>query len=458
MRRREAIENILQRCLARIEAGESIAACLHDYPEHADELAPLLEAVAELRGWEPPRLSAAARDAARTRAHAALAAQRERPTRRWAWAWSSGMRLALGSTLVLMLLLGTLGIGIAAAQSSMPGQPLYGLKRQSEELRLQLAQDAEQQAELRLQFAGRRLEEALAEVSDCASATDSLNDLAKSTIRHGEAITQLDTAAQDTATRAFRGGRTSAPAGARRHTAACHQRLRPRRAGTRRACERRRGKACRHGHLDIYPYSDADGHTDTDGAAAGCAPHANIGADAGANRYTNLRAVNRCANQHAHRDAEAPAIKSGQIGTNFATSTNRPTANYRCRPRSRHPRSQRRLRSWPGLPYTAPSTDEPTPVLVDTPTPEDSSPLPITPTDASMPTPDPNATPGGEPIATPEPNPTAEEPPAETPEPPTEAPEPTTEAPEPTTQPADEKSPEPTTSEGGRRTAVPPAE
>jgi len=81
MRRGESIESILQRCLARIAAGESVAACLHDHPEHADELAPLLEAVAKLRGWAPPTLSDRARAAARARAHAALAARRAPPLR-----------------------------------------------------------------------------------------------------------------------------------------------------------------------------------------------------------------------------------------------------------------------------------------------------------------------------------------------------------------------------------------
>src|SRR5215470_4116682 len=103
MRRGKAIEHILQLCLARIAAGESIAACLNEYPEHADELAPLLEAAAELRGWAPPALSDATRGATRTRAHAALAARRARPSRRWAWVWARGVRPALASALALLL-------------------------------------------------------------------------------------------------------------------------------------------------------------------------------------------------------------------------------------------------------------------------------------------------------------------------------------------------------------------
>jgi hypothetical protein len=61
--RSERIEDILDRCLERIAAGEDMTACLRDEPEHADVLAPLLHAAVALRRWgslcrteEPPDL------------------------------------------------------------------------------------------------------------------------------------------------------------------------------------------------------------------------------------------------------------------------------------------------------------------------------------------------------------------------------------------------------------------
>src|SRR5262245_5999769 len=123
MRREESIESILQRCLARLASGESIDACLRDFPERAGELRPLLETAAALRTWQPPALSLEVRAAARERARAALAARRAGPwPRSWdqLWGWR-GARIALPLALALVLLLGTLGIGVAAAQSSLPG-------------------------------------------------------------------------------------------------------------------------------------------------------------------------------------------------------------------------------------------------------------------------------------------------------------------------------------------------
>jgi hypothetical protein len=178
MKRGERIESILQRCLARIEAGDGVDACLRDFPEQADDLRPLLEAALQLRRWEPPALSDAARATARARARDTFTAL-PAPPRRWTWGWGGGKRLALRSALALLLVVGTLGIGVAAAQSSLPGQPLYSLKRQSEQIRLQFTSDAERQAELRLEFAGHRLNEALALLANCTHDPEPLNDLAQ---------------------------------------------------------------------------------------------------------------------------------------------------------------------------------------------------------------------------------------------------------------------------------------
>jgi hypothetical protein len=49
--RSKQIEDILDRCLERIAAGEDITACLRDEPKHAEVLAPLLRLAGDLRLW-----------------------------------------------------------------------------------------------------------------------------------------------------------------------------------------------------------------------------------------------------------------------------------------------------------------------------------------------------------------------------------------------------------------------
>src|SRR5919199_3581101 len=156
-------ESILQCCLERLEKGGSVQACLRDFPDQAEALAPLLAAADALRWCPLPPLSDATRAAVRAQALAAFARQAgSKSPQRSPWR-GAGLRvklLALACAVVLVV--GGLGISVAAAQASLPGSLLYGLKRESEQVRLQLARSPHAQSTLYLDFATRRLDEALA--------------------------------------------------------------------------------------------------------------------------------------------------------------------------------------------------------------------------------------------------------------------------------------------------------
>jgi uncharacterized membrane protein YgcG len=146
--------DILETCLERLRHGESAAACLRDYPAEAQELAPLLVAAVKVRALPPPVLSPAARKAIRKQLRRAVAQQRaagraSKPR----WFAQAALRFAL---VVLLLMTVGLGGGVAAAQSSLPGSPLYPLKRASERARLVLATSPEQRGALHLDFADAR--------------------------------------------------------------------------------------------------------------------------------------------------------------------------------------------------------------------------------------------------------------------------------------------------------------
>ena len=81
---------------------------------------------------------------------------------------------------VASLVLGGGGATLAAAQTSLPDQPLYGLKLASENARLSLAQgDPLQQAELSSQFALRRLEEVQAMLQQGQAPSEPLLERAR---------------------------------------------------------------------------------------------------------------------------------------------------------------------------------------------------------------------------------------------------------------------------------------
>ena len=149
-------EAILDDCLQRLLQGEDIAACLERYPAYAPELAPLLRTAAMLRDLPQPRLNPHRRAAigARLRAEA-RSRTHTRQTLPLIWRFA---RLAFALLLAVVLATGS----VWAAEDSLPGSPLYPLKRATEQVQLWLAPDAESRAILHLRWADRRAAELLA--------------------------------------------------------------------------------------------------------------------------------------------------------------------------------------------------------------------------------------------------------------------------------------------------------
>jgi len=157
------ITTIFDVCLERMRCGESIEACVLDYPSEAGELEPLLIAAMYARStFRPPALAPEVRRAIQRQLQLAVAARQPAQRRtRVGWFGPFVMRFALALVVALL----SLGGGVAAAQSSLPGSSLYPLKRASEGLRLRLASSAAQRANLHLDFAAARSAEILALVS-----------------------------------------------------------------------------------------------------------------------------------------------------------------------------------------------------------------------------------------------------------------------------------------------------
>lgn len=128
-------------CIDRIASGQTVNDCLRAHPEYATVLRPMLEVGglvdrAQANAYEVAAAQARVRAQLRTHMQA-------RPTRR-----SYGYLVALAASLLLIFV-----AVFGAAENSLPGDPLYQVKRFTENARTTL---------IGQQFAGRRVDEILA--------------------------------------------------------------------------------------------------------------------------------------------------------------------------------------------------------------------------------------------------------------------------------------------------------
>lgn len=126
-------EDILNECLEAVMRGETEESCLALYPDRATELRPLLQMAAKAREVcvvsPRPEFRARARYEYRCAVTEACAGQTKRGFR---WSW----RLSTVAPLVVAALLIMSGGVLAASTNALPGQPLYGVKLATEEVRI----------------------------------------------------------------------------------------------------------------------------------------------------------------------------------------------------------------------------------------------------------------------------------------------------------------------------------
>lgn len=187
------LDAILDDCLARLEAGESVQSCLTEYPDQAETLHPLLAAAAFVKKTPAPRARPDAFLAGQQRmlqagllqqrANPELTSQKQkeefheqavsfRPLLRYVGRVGNFLKtlligkeqtkmklaLRLAIDLVVILVIGSV-MTVNASANSLPGDPTYGVKRAWEQVRLTFTLDPQAQQELERYYAEERLGE-----------------------------------------------------------------------------------------------------------------------------------------------------------------------------------------------------------------------------------------------------------------------------------------------------------
>ncbi len=152
-------DRILDECLDAVLAGErTIAECLTLYPDQANELKSALQIGLLAGRLKKPEMNTGAVDALEMRLRGQILTQK-RPAAR-SRVVIPFSKLAAMVAIVFLLTVGAGGGAIAASASSLPGDPLYGLKRLWEAIILALSALFNNTDDIWLHLAQTRLNEA----------------------------------------------------------------------------------------------------------------------------------------------------------------------------------------------------------------------------------------------------------------------------------------------------------
>jgi hypothetical protein len=146
----------LDQCIDMLHRGATVEDCLRQFPSFREQLTPLLAVTEEVWRATHLRPSEGFRRAAKARLLATALQRQAAPahgqTVGWRW-WS--LRIAAAAAALTLVAMPAIG----ASAESLPGTPLFPLKRAVEEARLLLAAGPDAQMQARLDIARERLRE-----------------------------------------------------------------------------------------------------------------------------------------------------------------------------------------------------------------------------------------------------------------------------------------------------------
>ena len=171
------LENILDVCIARLQAGEPLASVLADSPpELREALQPLLVLAADLNQLEEPHSSPAVVQAGEQHmlshvqpanpapgflSNLIMNIERQINQIKTIFSKENNMfrKPVVVIAIIVALIVGGGAVTAVAAQSALPGDFIYPVKTTLEDVRIRTAFDSGSEARLSIQYTGERLEE-----------------------------------------------------------------------------------------------------------------------------------------------------------------------------------------------------------------------------------------------------------------------------------------------------------
>jgi len=153
------VYEILEICLQEIENGVDIDSVLFRYPEHAEELRPMLEVSVHAKSIASPEASADVirRNRSKVLQHAAQMREAKAPSARRLW--SVPLRRALVTLIVVgVLFISSTGL-VRAASTTLPGDNLYPVKRTWEDVNILFTFNVQTREALEVEHENERLDE-----------------------------------------------------------------------------------------------------------------------------------------------------------------------------------------------------------------------------------------------------------------------------------------------------------
>lgn len=193
-------DDILDECIDRMLAGESMEQCLQSYPGHAQELAPLLESATAAQEASSIEPTLEFRNLARYEVMSKVQAEARKAEGRRKWklpvlGWQP--RWVVTAVAAFFILLIATSSTVAASSNAMPDDTLYPVKLATENVRLRFAFSDTKKAELNSEFAERRVDEIIHLTEAGAAEDGKLRELERTRARLRSALQAIEQLALD---------------------------------------------------------------------------------------------------------------------------------------------------------------------------------------------------------------------------------------------------------------------